>query len=122
MRCTSYKAKYFPSRLMDITEAGFLSNLLYPILFQLLMSQTAVTALSPVSKKKSISHSIRLLELDKCISSETIHTFLDSTKQKWFSPVLRESTKLNFLILNNQSKHDVQSLRECNKHKSTKSG
>lgn len=45
---SSYKARYFPSLLMDIMEAGFLSSLLCPILFHVLISQTAVTALSPV--------------------------------------------------------------------------
>lgn len=43
-----YSARYFPSRLIDITEAGFLRSLLCPILFHVLISQTAVTALSPV--------------------------------------------------------------------------
>lgn len=45
---SSYRARYFPSLLIDITEAGFLSSLLNPILFQVLISQTAVTDLSPV--------------------------------------------------------------------------
>lgn len=44
----TYWARYFPSKLMDIRQAGFLSSLLCPILFHVLMSQTAVTDLLPV--------------------------------------------------------------------------
>jgi hypothetical protein len=43
----SYRERYFPSWLTDITEADFLSSLLCPILFHELMSQTAVRDLSP---------------------------------------------------------------------------
>ena len=44
----TYRARYFPSLLMDNMEAGFLSRLLCPILFHVLISQTATTDLSPV--------------------------------------------------------------------------
>ena len=40
---------------MDIIEAGFLSSLLCPILFHVLMSQTAVTALLPAYTVKYTS-------------------------------------------------------------------
>lgn len=43
----SYRERYFPSWLTDITEADFLSSLLCPILFHELMSQTEVRDLSP---------------------------------------------------------------------------
>lgn len=46
-KASPYRARYFPSKLMDMMEAGLLSSLLCPILFHVLMSQTAVTALLP---------------------------------------------------------------------------
>lgn len=49
---STYKARYFPSRLIDILEAGFLSSLLCPILSHVLMSQTAVSALLPASYRQ----------------------------------------------------------------------
>lgn len=113
VRCT-YKAKYFPSRLMDITEAGFLSNLLYPILFQLLMSQTAVTAFSPVSKNGT-RHSIGSFELDTYLVLRKIIPFWTVQNKNGLVPSLenRQSSifsswtiQINMLLIT----------RKCNKH------
>lgn len=44
----TYNARYFPSKLTESVEICFSKSLLYPILFQLLMSKTTVTTLWPI--------------------------------------------------------------------------
>jgi hypothetical protein len=44
---STHNARYFPSKLTESVEIGFPKSLLYPILFQSLMFQTAVTTLEP---------------------------------------------------------------------------
>ena len=43
-----YRAKYFPSKLIEREEIGFPSSLLYPIFFHVLISHTVVKNLSPI--------------------------------------------------------------------------
>jgi hypothetical protein len=44
----THNARYFPSKLTESVDIGFPRSLLYPILFQSLMSHTTVTTWLPV--------------------------------------------------------------------------
>jgi hypothetical protein len=49
---STYSARYFPSKLTESVETGFRRSLLYPILFQLVMSKTIVKMSLPISSIK----------------------------------------------------------------------
>jgi hypothetical protein len=98
MRCTissTYSARYFPSKLTESVEIGFRRSLLYPILFQFVMSKTIVKISSPIS---SIKIQLKLFGGAILNFIEQI-TFYKCAKQERFLAIPGKAATLNLLIL-----------------------